>query len=185
MIGKRNWRRRAACSLAAASLAAAAFGGIQHATAGSSSATGPAGGAGAEDIQMVISSLKGPRTTTAYYDLNMIAVPAGFQPLHDPLDIRCPGPGQCAIEAAQHQQVRSAMNNNRWAVCTQVDGVWMNQPPCPYVEVAQASAFFHARTFSQFKTNLLPGNHVVQSFLKSDFGLIDGTTNISYRLYSH
>jgi len=175
-------KARLALALVAASIAGGTFAGIQHAVAGGSSEPGPAPSAEGEAPQFFSSKLK-LQSTAIYSDNNVVTVGSGYQPLHDPVAIRCPGPSPCVLAAEQHQQVRSATAGNRWTVCTKVDGVFLTMPTCPFYDAADADGVFHVGSFSQSDVGFGVGRHTVQSFLYSDFGVEDAHTSITYRVY--
>lgn len=113
-----------------------------------------------------------------------VALPSGFQPIDNATTVSCPGTsGVCAIEVEQHLQVSSGVANNRWAICTQVDGAFLSNPSCPFVGPAQNNGFFDARSFTQTGSGLSFGNHTVRSFVFSDFGINRSIYEITYRIY--
>lgn len=115
----------------------------------------------------------------------VVAIGAGFQSLTGAVTINCPGPGGCLLEVDQHAQVRGTTANNRWAICTRVDGVDMTNPSCPFLGVVPSNGFFVAGAFAQSKGSLAPGNHAVQTFIYTDNGGSRGNFQITHRIYKN
>jgi hypothetical protein len=115
---------------------------------------------------------------------DLVAVPAGFQPIDNGVVVNCPGTaGVCALEVEQHLQVRTQFIGNRWAICTQVDGNWMTNPTCPYQTPLPGVNVFDTRSFTQTQGGLSFGNHVVRTFVYSDFGIDRSIFQLTYRIY--
>jgi hypothetical protein len=112
----------------------------------------------------------------------LVAVGAGFQPIEPVLtSLFCPGPRPCVITAEQNVQVRGTAANNRWAICTQVDGAFMNEPVCPFLGFVPVNSF-GANSFEQHES-VAPGNHFVRSFLFTDFGADRSIYHMEYSIY--
>lgn len=107
-------------------------------------------------------------------------VPSGFQPIHDPIVIKCPGIGKCTYEAQQHVQVTGAVANNKWAILTQIDGSWILGA---YVGLVPDNGYYQGGNFVETKNGLAKGNHTVQTFVYSDSGLTVANWTIVYKVY--
>ena len=82
------------------------------------------------------------------HDNAQAALAAGFQPIDPGTTLVCPAGNRCTISAEQNVQIRSAAANNDWAICTQVNGVFMTRPSCPFLGTAQVGVF-DAESFEQ------------------------------------
>jgi hypothetical protein len=111
----------------------------------------------------------------------MAPVAGGFQPIHPPLTITCPGTGTCTFEAHQNVQMRANSSTGSWAVCTRVDGNDMHNPTCPNLGNPPAGAI-DVRSFVQTTSGLGPGAHTVQSFIFTGGGGERGAYEITYRV---
>lgn len=123
-------------------------------------------------------------TTYSASTFGTVAVGPGFRPIDKVKTVVCPPKnGACRIEADQSAQVTGGPGgNNRWAVCTQVDGVFMDRPSCPFLGLIDPS-FFQTGAFSQQKIAILPGNHTVRTYIYTDSGASLGNYSIQYRVY--
>jgi hypothetical protein len=112
---------------------------------------------------------------------------AGFQPLDDPTTVLCPvGGGACLIAAEQNVQIGDNKKGNTWAICTQVDGVFMSTPFCPYQGFTNNNGteyFYHTGSFAQHMDGVAVGSHTVQTFVYSATGLTKSIYTIIYRVY--
>jgi hypothetical protein len=123
------------------------------------------------------------KTTAISQDGGTVTVGSGFQPIDGVTTLVCPGTsGNCTIEADQHVQVSGSTANNAWAICTQVDGAFMNQPVCPYQGYVPNGSY-GTGSFAQFKTSVPFGNHTVQTFLYTSYGATRNIYSITYRVY--
>lgn len=112
----------------------------------------------------------------------------GFQPVDAPTRVTCVTPAfvrgaSCTLEADQNVQVTGSAPNNRWAICTQVDGVFALEPTCPFLGIVPTTPF-QAGSFMQTMTGLDPGPHTVQTFLYSDAGANRSIYTLVYRIYA-
>jgi hypothetical protein len=121
--------------------------------------------------------------TTTSFDNAIAAKAAGFQAIDALSVVNCPAAAaNCLIEAEQNVQVNGTAANNRWAICTQVDGVFMGQPSCPFLGVIPTGSVFVAGSFKQHQ-QVAPGNHTVRTFLFTDFGGNLSIYHIDYAVY--
>ena len=133
-----------------------------------------------------------PQTTTGVQTLlvsrvqwgnSLVAVGSGFQPIDTATTLTCPATRRCTIRVEQNVQVRGSAASNRWAICTQVDGVFMGQPNCPFLGVIPSDGTFVAGSFAQNDTTVSAGAHTVRTFLFTDFGADRSIFEIQYQLY--
>ncbi|MBC8001422.1 MAG: hypothetical protein H7X97_02430 [Opitutaceae bacterium] len=124
------------------------------------------------------------QTTIFRNNNSVVNAAAGFNPVHSvAIVVNCPGPGNCIIEVDQAMQVaNSPTANNRYAICSTVDGVFMSQPQCPFAGIVPTSGF-ETSSFIQFKTGVPPGNHNMQSFLYLDAPAKRSHSTIAYRVH--
>ena len=115
------------------------------------------------------------------HDNAQAALAAGFQPIDPGTTLVCPAGNRCTISAEQNVQIRSAAANNDWAICTQVNGVFMTRPSCPFLGTAQVGVF-DAESFEQ-SAIVGPGTHTVRTFLFTDFGATRSIYHIEYAIY--
>jgi hypothetical protein len=134
---------------------------------------------------------EGPKISTAKaklqkswssYDSGSVTVGAGFQPIDAVQSFTCPGTTTCSFTAEQNVQVIGSTASNRWAICTQIDGSFLDKPLCPFQGLVPTSNY-EAGSFAQSQTGLTPGTHTVQTFLYTDFGATRGIFEIIYRYY--
>ncbi len=109
-------------------------------------------------------------------------IAAGFEPMHDLVTFKCASPTGCSIEAQQNAQVMGSAANNRWAMCTMVDGAYLTGPACPYLGLVPTSNYA-AGSFVQVGTGLKLGTHTFQTFIYTDGGGSLANFNIVYRVY--
>jgi hypothetical protein len=115
------------------------------------------------------------------------ALPSGFQPIDGPTSISCAVPGvlhggSCTLEVDQNVQLIGSTANNAWAICTQVDGVFIGQPVCPFLGFVPVASYA-AGSFMQTATGISPGHHTVQTFLYTNAGATRSIYTIVYRLF--
>ena len=116
------------------------------------------------------------------------AVPAGFQSIDAPTAFTCVAPGHlhggtCTIEADQNVQVIGSTPNNAFAICTQVDGVFVGQPVCPFIGTVPNGSY-GTGSFMQTGAGISPGPHTVQTFLFTTNGAVRSIYTLVYRLYA-
>lgn len=112
-------------------------------------------------------------------------VPAGFQFIDPGTTLTCPGNASlgCMITAEQNVQVNGSAANNRYAYCTLVNGVFMNQPNCPFLGHVAPVNVFIASSFEQAH-RVNPGTvNTVRTQLFTDFGATRGLYNIHYEIH--
>ena len=124
------------------------------------------------------------RSTKVSFGNDFVAVGPGFVAIDAGKTLFCPNDGgSCRIEAHQNVQVNGGPGgNNRWAICTQVDGNFMAQPLCPFLGVINPG-FFQASSFLQTQSGIGPGTHTVQTFIFTDGGANRSIYSINYRIY--
>jgi hypothetical protein len=153
------------------------------------------GGTGSARVNLKGSPLTGrsdgPKISTAKaklqkswssYGNDVVTVESGFQPIDGVQSFTCPGTTTCSFTAEQNVQVTGTAANNRWAICTQIDGNFMDKPVCPILGVVPTT-ILEAGSFAQSQTGLTPGAHTVQTFLWTDFGATRIFYEIIYRYY--
>lgn len=121
------------------------------------------------------------KKTIVNQDSAVVGIPGGFAALDSPTTVVCPGTsGNCLIAADQNVQVVGS-GAGRWAICSQVDGLFMN-PPCPFLGRVPTNGDFVAGAFSQNAT-VSAGSHTVQTFVFTDAAGSKSIYNINYRVY--
>ena len=112
-------------------------------------------------------------------------IPAGLVALDAPTTLNCPGTTTCTFEADQNVTLAGPTANNKWLICTQVDGSSMTEPDCltPLGKVS-SNAFYGSGSFAQSQSGISPGSHTVQTFVYTDFGAFLGTHAIVYHVYT-
>ena len=69
--------------------------------------------------------------TYAKYNNTTTIVGGGWQRVDDATTATCPaGGGSCSIEFDQYVQIGSGATGDAWAICSQVDGVFVSTPGC-------------------------------------------------------
>ena len=115
---------------------------------------------------------------------SQIMVGTGYQPVDPPLTAPCAASGGCTIGIEQHVQVGlNYTANNRWAMCTQVDGNFIHTPGCPFQGLMPTDGFYVVGAFAQ-QAHVTQGNHVLQTFVYTDFGVQVETYSVIYRVYN-
>jgi hypothetical protein len=118
-------------------------------------------------------------------------VDSGYQPIDLPTKINCSPifwpyfPSGCTISVEDDVQLEgNGTAENSWAICTKVDGKFIDTPGCPsqgYLPTsANASVVGH---WSQQKMLSSSSAHTVQTFVFTAHGGSIGTYNITYRVY--
>jgi hypothetical protein len=115
------------------------------------------------------------------FDNATVPVGAGFQPIDPGVTLVCPFGASCVITAEQNVQVRGAAASNRWAICTQVNGVFMSEPLCPFLGFVPVGSF-GANSFEQHRS-IGPGTHFIRTFLFTDFGADRSIYHLEYSIY--
>jgi hypothetical protein len=124
--------------------------------------------------------------TYAKYSNTPVIVGAGFQPVDDGTTFTCPGPGgSCLVEFDQYVQIGDSATGNRWAICSELDGVSVSTPGCAYQGYTHIAGqyLYQVGSFVQFAVNVPPGTHTLQTFVYSDHGLTKGLWSLIYRVY--
>jgi len=130
-----------------------------------------------------VQSNKVLKKTYRVEDSGTQAVGGGFVAVHAPVTINCPGTaGVCFVEAHQNMQVIGDGGSGRWAICTAIDGNFMSQPLCPYLDIVP-NGFYHARNFVQTQTGISFGNHTIQTFIYTDGPATRSIFELTYRVY--
>ena len=120
-------------------------------------------------------------TSRVQFGSDTAALASGFQAIVAPTTVVCPA-AQCAIRAEQNVEVQGTTASNRWAICTKVDGVLINQPPCPYLGLIPSDNTLVTGSFAQ-NTTVRQGTHTVQTFLFTDLGADRLYFEIQYQVY--
>jgi hypothetical protein len=107
----------------------------------------------------------------------------GIAPIDARSTVTCPGTVSCEIEAQENIQVSGGPGGrNRFGLCVQVDGVFLNRPPCPFLGIVDPNSW-SAGNFTQYNYAAAPGTHTVRLFLYSDFGALTAGYAVTYRIY--
>src|SRR5690349_6238168 len=78
-----------------------------------------------------------------------VAIGPGFVALDGVLTFTCPGPTTCTVSAEQNAQLRGTTSANRWAICTELDGLFMAEPSCPFLGTVPSDDSYVAGAFTQ------------------------------------
>jgi len=149
----------------------------------SASAASPLAGKVAPGTPNPVSGAKTLRVTLVSQDNNLVAVGAGFQAVDAVTSINCPA-ASCTFSAEQNLQVQNSIAGNRWAICTAVDGNFMNQPLCPYLGTLPSDSSYVGGSFSQSQIGVAGGVHTLQTYVYTDFGVNRSIYSIIYRIYT-
>lgn len=107
-----------------------------------------------------------------------------YQPLDQAITIVCGNPAGCTIGVEQHVQVGlSTKPNNGWAICTQVDGNYIETPGCAWQGYLLDNSFYVVGSWAQ-QTSVAVGKHTVQTFIYTDDGVQEDDYSIVYRVYN-
>jgi hypothetical protein len=106
---------------------------------------------------------------------------AGFQPIDGPQDLECKSK-RCTYEVDQNVQVSGSTDSNSWAICTQIDGVFMTAPNCPFLGLVPNGPY-GAGSFVQTQSGLAKGPHQLRTFLYTEFGAELANYTLIYRVY--
>lgn len=124
--------------------------------------------------------------TYAKYNNTTTIVGGGWQRVDDATTATCPvGGGSCLIEFDQYVQIGSSATDDVWAICSQVDGVFVSTPGCTiqgYTHIA-GEYFYKVGSFVQFAGGVSPGTHTLQTFVYSPAGLTKADWSLIYRVY--
>ena len=165
------------------------WGGLGSAQAGkpqsqqSIQAASPLSGKVAPGVPGVVSGAKSLRVTLISQDSNLVSVGSGFQAIDAVTSVNCPA-ASCTFSAEQNVQVQNSLAGNRWAICTALDGVNMNQPLCPFLGILPSDSSYVGGSFSQSQINVPGGVHTLQTFLYTDLGANRSIYSIIYRIYT-
>jgi hypothetical protein len=113
------------------------------------------------------------------------AVGGGFVAVHAPLTLSCPGATgtTCTVAVDQHMQIQAAAGTGNWAICTQVNGAFMDNPLCPFLGNPQVGVF-EARAFAQARAATVPaGNFTVQTFIFTGGAGTRSIYELTYKVY--
>ena len=109
------------------------------------------------------------------------ALSAGFN-LAFTLVVPCPGIHGCTFGFEDMIQVGlSGAGGNRWAICGQVDGAFID-PPCPFAGIVPIG-LFETRTSLQNTLHVATGTHTLQVFVFVDSAATLGNSEAVYRSY--
>jgi hypothetical protein len=107
-----------------------------------------------------------------------------YQPLDQAITIVCGNPAGCTIGVEQHVQVGlSTKPNNGWAICTQVDGNYIETPGCAWQGYLPDDSFYVVGSWAQ-QTSVAVGKHTVQTYIYTDDGVQEDDYSIVYRVYN-
>ena len=141
-------------------------------------------GSNSKAARAVTRRLKLYQTRISSECCGIVAVAGGFQPLDGTSTLPCPAVAvDCVIVAEQNVQMRSATAGNNWAICTQVDGVFLTNPSCPFLGPPAFLSTFITNSSAQSSGALAPGAHNVQTFIYTDAAADRGIYEITYSLY--
>jgi len=149
----------------------------------SSHATGPLASKVAPAQPGPVSGAKTLRVSLISQNSDLVAVGPGFVAVDSPITINCPV-ASCTFEVDQNLQASTAVANNRWAICTQLDGSFMAEPLCPFLGKLPSDGSYQAGTFVQTATHVATGVHTVQTFIYTDFGGNRSIYAMVYRVYT-
>ena len=130
-----------------------------------------------------VSGAKTLRVSLISQNSDLVAVGPGFVAVDSPITISCPV-ASCTFEVDQNLQASTTVANNRWAICTQLDGSFMSEPSCPYLGKLPSDGSYQAGTFVQTATHVPNGTHTVQTFIYTDFGGNRSIYAMVYRVYT-
>ncbi|HTZ97428.1 MAG TPA: hypothetical protein VMB18_13585 [Terriglobales bacterium] len=123
-------------------------------------------------------------TTQSYGDSSGYNSGGKLVPVDSPLKFTCPSGSTCTVSAEQHLQVGgNAVTGNTFAICTEVDGTQMSQPPCPTLGEIPTDGSYVAGSFTQNMDNVQPGTHTLQTFFFTPSPAFAVYYDFTYRLY--
>jgi hypothetical protein len=149
----------------------------------SASAVSPLSGNVAPGKPGTVSGAKTLRVSLISQDNNVVTVGSGFQAIDAVTTLNCPATS-CTFSAEQNVQVQNSIASNRWAICTALDGNFMNQPLCPFLGILPSDSSYVGGSFSQSQIGVPGGSHTLQTFLYTDFGANRSIYSIIYRIYT-
>jgi hypothetical protein len=124
-------------------------------------------------------------STSVAEDEPLVSVPGGLvaTAIDTPLTFKCPT-GGCTLTSDIHVQIGAAtVAQNRWALCSEIDGVIMPPNACPFVGEVLSDGLYGAGSFEFIQNGVKAGTHQIQSFVYTDDGALLATYDITYRLY--
>ena len=124
------------------------------------------------------------RTTAMLTGSARVDVPSlTIHPIHDPVILFCPGDtaGPCTIEAQIFAQVR-APGGNKYALCTRVDGVYLQPSGCPFLGELQPNVWT-GNSFTSVLPGVRRGRRTVQSFVYLDSPGTLANWSVVYNVY--
>lgn len=105
---------------------------------------------------------------------------AGFNDIDAATQIRCTNAAGCTIVSNATAQVAPAAGA-LWAVCTKIDGVYMN-PGCPY-QGHLPNAGTYVTGSAQFSSTVAKGTHLLQTQVYVSSASVLGAYQVQYSLY--
>ena len=135
---------------------------------------------GQEAEQMIALAPHALLNTYFRHSNSLVYAGAGFATIDPPATVICPS--TCTIGVEQNVQLIGVTQNNRWAVCTAVDGNFIGTPACPFLGIVPIGTY-GTGSFAQQAAGIPAGTHTVQTYLYSDFGAQRSIYNLIYRIY--
>lgn len=125
------------------------------------------------------------KSTSVSFGSPIVSEPAGYANIDSPVKFTCVGPTTCTLSAEiKVQVIANFSNGNGVALCSQVDGQFMEEPEsCPYLADLPGDGAFHALDWTANMSKVAPGKHTLQSQIYSDQGIGLFEYEITYRLY--
>lgn len=111
--------------------------------------------------------------------------PATIHPIHDPVELLCPRDtaGPCTFEAQIFVQVSGEAANNSYAVCTTLDGVYLEPWGCPFLGMVPQGGYWAGNSFTSALSGVQRGRRTVQSFIYMQEGGSLANRSVVYRIY--
>jgi hypothetical protein len=139
--------------------------------------------AGVTDSRSSIATATQLEDTTIVQSDDEVVIPSGKHQLGAVVTLTCPGATTCTLEADQYVQLTGTADNNRWAVCTHVDGQILTEPMCPYLGLVP-NGFYGTGSYVQTMTGLTPGTHKVKTVVIAKRGARVTSHVAVYRMYT-
>jgi hypothetical protein len=133
-------------------------------------------------VPMLTTGVETLLNSRSQFGSDLVTLGSGFQAIDAGTTLTCPAGKKCLIRAEQNLQVRGSAASNRWAICTQVDGVFMAKPSCPYQGLVPADGTYVAGSFAQNAT-VGAGVHTLRTFLYTDAGADRSIYEVQYQIY--